>query len=206
MQHIRNKVDGEEFDHLMLLECLSEYKQPRDKITKLLKNESIIRVKKGIYVFGKIYRRKPYSLEILSHLIYGPSYISYESALSYHGLIPEAVKRTTAATLKKNKLFKTPVGEFVYYCIKKEQFSVGLERVSNGSANYIFMASKEKAIADFISRLKMFSSESALLEYLVESLRIEMDALNNVNKALLKEIEEVYQNKNVTLLWKNLKK
>ena len=53
--------------------CLADYQRPREKITQLLKNKVLIRVKKGLYVFGEAYKKGPYSLEILSNLIYGPS-------------------------------------------------------------------------------------------------------------------------------------
>jgi len=72
--------------------------RPRDKISDLLKKGTIIRVKKGLYVFGEDNRKKPYSKEILANLIYGPSYISLDYALQYHGLIPERVEAVTSVT------------------------------------------------------------------------------------------------------------
>jgi len=81
IQSIRKKIPHEEFDYQTLLECLKKYSRPRDKITDLLKTGDIIRIKKGLYLFGDEYRLRPYSREILSNLIYGPSYISLDYAL-----------------------------------------------------------------------------------------------------------------------------
>jgi hypothetical protein len=53
-----------EFDYNLLLHVLRDYKKPRDKIRGLLRNEDIIRVKKGLYVLGKEYK-KPYNKFIL---------------------------------------------------------------------------------------------------------------------------------------------
>jgi hypothetical protein len=36
IQKIRTKAKTEEFDYYFLLNCLSDYKNPRDKITKLI--------------------------------------------------------------------------------------------------------------------------------------------------------------------------
>jgi hypothetical protein len=89
---LRRRVDGEEFDYQTLLDSLKKYECPRDKITSLLRQGAIIRVKKGVYVFGPKYTRRPFSREILANMIYGPSCISLDFALHYHGLIPERVK------------------------------------------------------------------------------------------------------------------
>ncbi len=78
---IRKMIPYEEFDYQTLLGALKGYARPRDRITALLRKGVIIRVKKGLYVFGEHERRRPYSREILANLIYGPSYISLEYAL-----------------------------------------------------------------------------------------------------------------------------
>ena len=118
MTSIRAGAKTEELDYLFLMNCLAAYKHPRDKLTALLRRKDLVRVKKGLYVFGKDYRHRPFSHEVLANLIYGPSYISFESALGYYGLIPEKVTRTTSACLKRNKHLKTPIGEFVYYYLQ----------------------------------------------------------------------------------------
>jgi predicted transcriptional regulator of viral defense system len=92
MESIRKHIPNEEFDYQTLLHGLGQYSRPRDKISDLLRKGVIIRVKKGIYIFGEDYRRRPFSREILANLIYGPSYISLEYALHYFGLIPERVE------------------------------------------------------------------------------------------------------------------
>ena len=200
ISQMRKKITGEEFDYLLLLNCLKDYKRPRDKITKLIKNETILRVKKGLYVFGPLYRKRPYSLEVLANLIYGPSYISFEYALSYYGLIPETVKRVTSASYKKNKTFETDLASFVYYPVHKEAFSIGIQSIKLDSNTYFLMASKEKALVDFIARLKKFTSTKELCTYLTDSLRIEPSEIKKLNMKLLSEIQLHYKNKNVSLL------
>ena len=122
MGKIRKRAKTEELDYLFLMDCLSSYKQPRDKLTTLLKAHHLVRVKKGLYVFGKEYQQRPYSLEVLANLIYGPSYISFEYALAYYNLIPEQVVRVTSACFKRIKRFTTPVGGFIYYYVPLQKF------------------------------------------------------------------------------------
>ncbi len=190
MSKIRKKAKTEEFDHLFLMDCLSIYKQPKDKLSKLIKANKLIRVKKGIYVFGKEYQQRPYSLEVLANLIYGPSYVSFEYALSYYNLIPEKVVRITSACSKKIKNFSTPVGDFIYYYIAPKKFPSGIKLESVDKNTNFLIATKEKALFD----------------YLIEGIRIDQNDLFNFKKALIQEISENYKNKNVDLLCKILKK
>ena len=93
---IRQQIDREVFDYQRLLQCLTTYAKPRDRVKRLLDAGDIVRVKKGLYVFGDAYRRAPVSRELLANLIYGPSYISLDYALAWHGLIPERVTTVTS--------------------------------------------------------------------------------------------------------------
>lgn len=76
----------EEFDYQTLLDSLYGYAQSRMKISAMLAKGDIIRVKKGLYILGESLRRRPFCLELLANLIYGPSHVSLEYALHYHGL------------------------------------------------------------------------------------------------------------------------
>src|SRR5262245_14228498 len=72
------------------------------QIKRALKNGILIRLTKGIYRRAKyLEKEKPHPFEI-AHYIFWPSYISLESALSYHGLIPEAVYSTMCVTTKRS--------------------------------------------------------------------------------------------------------
>lgn len=114
IEELRRKIGGEEFDYQALLDSLKTYEWPRDKITSLLRQGIIIRVKKGIYIFGRKYARRPFSREILANMIYGPSYVSLDYALHYHGLIPERVEAVTSITCGRGRRFSTPIGLFIY--------------------------------------------------------------------------------------------
>ena len=109
---LRKQAGREEIDYLLLKSLLSNVTCPRDKITRLLKNDTLIRVKKGLYVFGPSAAQQPFSKELLANLIYGPSAISLEYALSFYGFIPESTFTLTCITNKRNKFFSTPVGAF----------------------------------------------------------------------------------------------
>ena len=78
IEGIRRTIDTDVFDYQQLMDCLVGYAKPQDKIRALLRSGEIVRVKKGIYVFGEDHRRGPWSRETLANLIYGPSYLSLD--------------------------------------------------------------------------------------------------------------------------------
>ena len=121
-------------------------------------------------------------------IIQGPSYISFESALSYHGWIPEAVRTTTCACVKKSTKFETLIGVFSYEHIPITAFPLGVEaHLQNGV--FVLIASPLKAIADIIyTRKRTWDSVHDLLE----DFRIEPESFQNLDKQLLKELIENY--------------
>lgn len=195
-----------EFDYVFLLGQLSGYKKPRNKITNLLKEGSIVRVKKGLYVMNPERSGKPFSKETLANLIYGPSYISLEYALSYYGMIPERVETVTSVTNKKNKFFKTPVGAFSYLYLNQQRYAVGITRLNIGDRKNILIAEKEKALADKIFFSESIENSDDILQRLVEDLRIDEALLHGLNLGKLNKIAKAYKSKKVTLLCEAIKR
>lgn len=197
---LRREVPIEEFDYLLLMNALSSYKKPRDKVTQLIKSGAILRVKKGIYVFGPNYRKSPISLEVLANQIYGPSYISLEFALGFHNIIPERVEWVTSVTSQKSKTFETPIGHFSYRHIHPEKYIVGVENIQLDEHRYCMMASKEKALSDLLALQRDIHSKKEMLEHLTKNLRIDVEELTKFNSERMEEIDEIYKNKRVKIL------
>jgi predicted transcriptional regulator of viral defense system len=199
---LRHRIPQEEFDYQALLDALSGYSRPRAKITALLRNGVIVRVKKGLYVFGKEERRKPLCPELLANLIYGPSCVSLEYALAWHALIPERVETVTSVTCGRSKAFDTPLGRFIYRRIPMMVFPVGVDRVETGDGRAFLIATPEKALADVLvaDRRGAIRSRREMTAYLRESWRIEESSLNEMNRDLLEELAKCYRSRKVRLL------
>ena len=183
------KAPGEEFDYGFVMDCLKTYKNPRVKLNHLLKIKALIRVKKGIYVFGPRFAKHPFSSEVLANMIYGPSYVSLEWACQYYRLIPEKVTTVTSVTTQRSKQFQTPLGLFTYTHLPSRIFSIGVTLIKFSEKKQALIASKEKALADLlILRRGAFKSKKHFEETLFEDLRIEEEDLTSLNFALLNEI------------------
>ena len=201
-RQLRQKIIPEEFDYQALTGFLGSYASPRDKITSLLKHEVIIRIKKGLYIFGADYRQRPYSREILANLIYGPSCVSLEYALHYHGLTPERAETITSVTSKRPKQFFTPVGLFTYNKVPVAGFSIGMQRIELQDGCAFLMASAEKSLADTLHcrRGLRLNTQKEVYRYLIDDLRIQETELSRLNIPLLEELAQAYRSRKVKLL------
>lgn len=183
------KAPSEELDYGFVMDCLKAYNNPRVKLSHLLKIKALIRVKKGIYIFGKNFARRPYSSEVLANMIYGPSYVSLEWACQFYRLIPEKVVTVTNATTQRSRQFQTPLGLFTYDHFPVKAFSIGVTSIKFSDKQHALVATKEKALADLlVIRRGGFSSKKHFRETLFDDLRVEEDDVSNLNLELLKTI------------------
>lgn len=185
------------FDYNYLIDKLKNYNFPRNKIQRLIKNGEIIRIKKGLYIRSNNHENY-IDKKIIANLIYGPSYISLEYALSYWGLIPERVEEVTSINNKRNKKFKTPLGVFSYRYLPTNKFNIGVDLIQTNQL-YFFIATKEKALCDKLYFSSKLANQAELIIYLEDDLRIDMYELEELNKQLLLELKERYKKPTISL-------
>jgi hypothetical protein len=202
IDELRKRVQGEEFDYQLLLDVLHEYDQPRSKIKSWLKSKTLIRVKKGLYVFGEAQARRPYSREVLANLIYGPSYISLDYALHYYGLIPERAETVTCCTVGRGRSFVTPVGRFQYRQIPAAAYAIGVDCVELDNGRSCLIAVPEKALADKLQaeRGAAIANPAELRTYLMDHLRMNPAGLKTLNHALLARLAKAYASRRLRWL------
>ena len=164
-----------------------------------MRKKEIIRVKKGLYTSGK-----NQNLPVLANLIYGPSYISKEMALSLYGMIPERVYEVTSMTVGKTKKFETPVSRFSYQHLSLPYYSEGIIRWSVENQIGFLIASKEKAICDLIYSKNIVELEK-MAEFLRE-MRIEREELRKLKPFVLKKLANLSRRSSLELLANYLEK
>lgn len=157
-------------------------------VKRALKSGLLIRVKKGLYLISSKTKQSLPDEFVLASLIYKPSIVSLESALSYHGWIPEAVYSTTCITSKRAQEFKTPIGIFSYKRVPASSFYSGSRRIATQTGVFL-IADPWRALADFIYvRRKSWKS----LAQLEADLRIDRDTIKNSDVHLLEELAHSY--------------
>jgi hypothetical protein len=199
---LRRQIPFEEFDYQILLDALRGYAHPRKKITSLLRRGEIIRVKKGLYLFGEQHRRAPYCRELLANLIYGPSCVSLDYALHYYGLIPERVETVTSVTCGRARSFETPVGYFSYRAIPMAAYRIGIDRIELVDGRAFLMAIPEKALADRLVAERGISlkTQKELTVFLFDNLRIDEAALAGLDSDAILAMATAYRSRRLKLL------
>ena len=188
---------------------LSEYRYPKDKVSKMEKSGELIRLKKGLFVVSPDIHRMTISKELIANHLYGPSYVSFETALSFYKLIPERVYTTRSMTLKRGRSFSNSLGNFDYISAPKDYYPIGIcQEIVNDRYAYL-IASPEKAICDMImatSGLRL-QSVKAMQIYLEEDLRIDFSSVAAFDTKIIRQCIDVGRKKTeLTQLYKLLER
>lgn len=188
-----------EVDYQALLAQMPGQSHPRRKLKELQNKGYLVRVKKGFYVFTTHFIGRPYSPEIVSNLLYGPSYISMEYALSKYALIPERVEELTSVTSQKNKIFRTPIGLFSYRHAALAIYPHGISIGQSGDGRSYIIASREKALLDiFDLRFEKTARPqiSDIRPALEDDLRVDLQELaRTMDRQALLSLRQAYKNR-----------
>jgi len=173
-------------------------------IKRTIAHGEIINIRRGLYCLAPEYRKKPINTYSIAQQVYGyPSYISLESALSYHNWIPEAVYACTSVSLKDSKDFETPLGLFTYKRVPQNIFYAGVERFIDESGNIFLMASPFKALADYVY---VYKRNWEGLEPVVKSLRVEPRELEGLSAECLRLLSDNYRSRRIQTFIKGLQR
>ena len=184
---------------------IKNYKDYSNKNTKLLrdiKDKKLFKIVNGLYETDS---NTPGYL--LASSIYGPSYISFEYALSYYGLIPERVTTITCATFekKKKKEYITDFGTFTYRDVPS--FAYPEEIILKEENNYSYqIATPEKALCDKLYSLSPLFNYTNLENMLFNDLRIDEEAFNKLDILKINKLSKLYHSTNVELLAKYMRR
>ena len=193
--------------HQIVAEALVEYSRPNDKISELLNSGELQSVRRGLYIPGpEADLPIPNPFLIANHLR-GPSYISLESALAYHGMIPERVYEISSVTLKTSKTYTTQVGRFSYRHLAAPYYSFGIKSIMLESQQRALVATPEKAICDKIVLTSgvLFRSIREVQVFLLEDMRMDEEMLSKLDVSLIRSwIEDAPKKNSLTMLVKML--
>lgn len=186
----------------MLRDELNKYSNPDAKVKRLVAKGTLIPIRRGLYETD---RSVPGYC--LASSIYGPSYLSFEFALSYHDLIPEGVPNYTCATFekKKQKRYATGFGMYIYRDVPSEAYPASVLLVIENGYSYQ-IATAEKAICDMLYKTSPLKNLKGLRDYLFSDLRIEPEDFYKLDRNDLQSLCALYKTQNHRLLESLLRK
>lgn len=162
-------------------------------VNKALKDKQLVRIRRGLYLLAPQYRQQKLSKFFLAARIVPHSYVSLESALAFHGWIPEYVPAVSSIIVHgRTRTFETPFGVFSYYSIPSRdyEFLTGVSREEEVNGKPYFLASPLRALTDYIYLRKIKWTN---LEYLTHGLRIDIEQLNTLSSKDFLIIKKVYR-------------
>lgn len=167
---------------------LRDYSSPRAKLTQMVKKGEITRLCRGVYSTSSEDPRLPAAQFILS-----PSYISFETALSYYQMIPERVYAVISAGygLNKEKKWDTPFGLYWFRYIPEKVFPLG-QYFAMEQGYGLRMATREKALCDMLYKIRGIRSLSAIEDLLLDDLRVDEEVLQTLNWDSVEELIPLY--------------
>lgn len=182
-----------------LAQQFAEYTDVKGKIRREVQGGRLVQVARGLYETDARADGK-----YLAGAIYGPSYLSFDYALSVHALIPEAVYNAyTSATFQKGKTkrYENAFGTFLYRDVPAAVYPLDVEIKEEGGYSYQ-IASPEKALCDKLYSLSPVYSVRALKELLFDDLRIHEADFHALQKDDILQLAPLYRATNLKLLAK----
>ena len=186
----------------ILISELKGYVNPKAKIGRMVEKGELFPIIRGIY------EDDPKTPAVyLAGSIYGPSYISFEYALSYYGLIMKRNCPVTCAAYgkRKEKLYETMFGTFTYRDIPKDAYPKELVLHMENGYSFI-MASPEKALCDTLYNSAPASNLKELNELLFDEIGIGKRKIFRLDPAVIFSIADLYGCRNLYLLKSFLRK
>jgi hypothetical protein len=135
----------------------------RRQLSRWVAGGQIVQLRRGLYALAPPYRKtEPHPYLVANRLVRG-SYVSLQSALAYHGLIPEHVPVTTSVTTGRPQNRENAFGAFEYHHCPPERLA-GYVVEPLGGGQEALVATPAKALADLIRLVPGADS----IEYLSE--------------------------------------
>ena len=145
------KIVGEEpvFETGLLLAGEVDPGDVRRQLSRWTSAGKLYQLRRGLYALAPPFQKvKPHPFLIANRMVRG-SYVSCQSALAYHGFIPEYVPTTTSVTTARPGRWETPFGNFEFRHIKIELLG-GYRLIGLSERQKAFVATPEKALLDLI--------------------------------------------------------
>lgn len=162
-------------------------------VSRAMASGDVKQVRRGLYCLSRELSPVLPNPLVLANHIYGPSYVSMESALEFHNWIPEAVYNVTNVTNSRCRRFETDFGVFSYECIKQTTMMAGVDRMEDPSGTF-FVAHPLKALCDLVAARRQ---DWTSVEPLIESLRIEGESLDSLTAGDFDLLADKYYSKRV---------
>jgi predicted transcriptional regulator of viral defense system len=187
---LKNRI----FTERQLKHMLSKGSQSRyGLVHRAMQAGEIKRIRRGLYTLSNLHRNVPCHPFAIAQALVPLSYVSFETALAWHGWIPESVQVTASVISGRKKGYcESPeFGTFIFFPLALERgpFLQGVTRQQVDGQTFL-LADPLRALFDLVCLRKM---EWSGLSALTQGLRIEESALFSLDTADFRLLESIYK-------------
>lgn len=167
----------------------ADYRSPNDKLARAVAAGEWVPLRRGLYLRGQLLPNQVV-LPVLANNLVGPSYVSLDYALSWHGLIPEGVVEVASVTPRRSQQLSTPLGRFSYSHLPLPCYAMGINLLSTPDGVGYLMASPEKALCDklLLMRHGQVTSRLGMAQLLFEDWRIDPVLFSQLKTAVVRQL------------------
>jgi len=164
-------------------------------VNRAMKSGELVRLQRGLYVLADRYRAQPCHSFAVAQALAPGSYISFETALAYHGWIPERVFVTASVVpgRKSRRYENEKMGAYSFHplAIQSGYFLELVKRVTV-EGQVVLVAEPCRALMDLVCLRKIAWKG---MDWLLEGFRIDFDALSALASEDIDTLELVYKHK-----------
>lgn len=170
-------ADEPVFETGLLLAGEADPADVRRQLSRWRRSGRLVQLRRGWYTPAPPFRKiEPHPFLVANRIAPG-SYVSCQSALAFHGLIPEGVVAVTSVTAGRSRRWTGALGRFEYRHLRRNLLW-GFRRVAVGRGQEAFVAGPEKALLDLVYLEPAGDSPAYLAELRLQSLeRLDLEEL-----------------------------
>jgi hypothetical protein len=138
----------------------------------------LIQLRRGLYMLAGHHLRRAPNHFLIANRIQQGSYVSLQSVLAFHSMIPERVPVVTSVTTGRPRFLETGAGSYQFRHLHPELF-FGYQASDPGDEASAFLAFPEKALLDLIHLTPGSDDPGYLSELRLQNLEtLNLDRLN----------------------------
>src|SRR4051794_88545 len=152
----------------------------RRQLSRWVKAGRLHQLRRGLYALAPPFEKvQPHPFLVANRLVPG-SYVSLQSVLAEHLLIPEYVPTTTSVTTSRPGRWDTPLGSYLFRHLQLDLFT-GFRRTALAGNQEAFLAPPEKALLDLPPREPDAAPPAYLAELRLQNLEtLDLDELRRL--------------------------
>ena len=142
-------ADEAVFPSGLLLSGNESVRQVRLQLSRWVKAGRLLQLRRGLYALAPTWRRVEPQPFLVANRLQRGSYVSLQSALAWHGVIPEHVPVVTSVGPGRPETVRNSLGTFQFSHLA-DGLLFGYARAEVTPKQFAFVASPEKALLDLV--------------------------------------------------------